>query len=297
MKLSVIVPTRNRRKLLKECLNCLLNQDFPKDDYEIIVVDDGSSDKTKELLETISQNIKYYRQETKGPAAARNVGVKNSTGNLIAFLDDDCLIERNWVDQMIEYHKRLDDTMGVAGKFNVIEKNIVSEFCMSLEDRASMDDVRYFKPSLINNTSFKKQVFTKVMFDESFHDAAGEDVQFNYRLYKENFKVLFAPNIVVKHHYPSKLSTMSKQQFAFGKNRLKTLRGSGDYPFDRTNTVAYLLKRIATPFLDPFLRLRYAIRRQKKHPFLFLLLGYIQQLAYWSGFLWGIINRVNGHRK
>lgn len=292
MKLSVIIPTRNRRELLKECLNCLLNQDFPKDDYEIIVVDDGSSDGTKELLDELSANIKCFRQERKGPATARNVGIKKSKGDVIAFLDDDCLVERSWVTQMVEYQRRLPETIGVAGKFRVMKSNPVSEFSLSLEDRTSMDDARYFKPSLINHTSFKKKVFERIMFNESFHDAAGEDVEFNYRLYRENLKVLFAPNIIARHHYPMRLGAMLKQQFGFGKNRVKTLRGSADYPFDRSNTVTYIMKRLATPFFDPVLRFRYALRRKKKYPVLFLLLGYLQQLAYWGGFLHGLNIRI-----
>ncbi len=85
---SVIIPTYNRVVYLKKAVNSVLNQNFK--DYELIVVDDGSEDSTAELIENYpAEKINYIRQENKGVSAARNMGIRNSRGEYVAFLDSD----------------------------------------------------------------------------------------------------------------------------------------------------------------------------------------------------------------
>lgn len=86
---SVIIPTYNRVDLLASTIESVLNQDF--ESYEIIVIDDGSSDKTRELLEEEYANLKCVFQENKGVSFARNVGVDNALGEYICYLDSDDL--------------------------------------------------------------------------------------------------------------------------------------------------------------------------------------------------------------
>jgi glycosyltransferase involved in cell wall biosynthesis len=86
---SVIIPTFNRSNVSYEAIESVLNQSFQ--DFELIVVDDGSTDGTLELLETYGDRIQCYFQENKGPSAARNLGIKNATGLYLSFLDSDDL--------------------------------------------------------------------------------------------------------------------------------------------------------------------------------------------------------------
>lgn len=87
MFFSVIIPTYNRAALLGEALKSVFAQTFK--DYEIIVVDDGSTDGTEEMLAGLAGKVRYYRQENKGPGAARNLGIYNAAGDYVAFLDSD----------------------------------------------------------------------------------------------------------------------------------------------------------------------------------------------------------------
>jgi len=84
---SVIIPNYNRAHLIEETIQLVLSQEFQ--DYEIIVIDDGSTDNTMEVLKPYQQNLKVIQQENKGPGAARNLGIKNAVGRYIAFLDSD----------------------------------------------------------------------------------------------------------------------------------------------------------------------------------------------------------------
>ena len=86
---SVIIPTFNRGWILKEAIDSVLDQEF--DDYELIIVDDGSADDTQEILDSYGEDIIVLRQSNKGVSAARNRGITEATGQLIAFLDSDDL--------------------------------------------------------------------------------------------------------------------------------------------------------------------------------------------------------------
>lgn len=91
-EISVIIPTYNRCHLLCDAIDSVLNQDFT--DYEIIIIDDGSTDRTYKILTKYNRNFRYIYQSTGGVSKARNTGIKAAQGNFIAFLDSDDLWER-----------------------------------------------------------------------------------------------------------------------------------------------------------------------------------------------------------
>lgn len=120
MKISVVVPTYNRAPLLKNNIEALLRQDYPKSDYEILICDDGSKDNTKELVEGyIAENklprIKYLTQKNQGPAAVRNLGIRNATADIIAFTDDDCEVDPDWLSQIAASFSKDGGIVGVGG--------------------------------------------------------------------------------------------------------------------------------------------------------------------------------------
>lgn len=102
-KISVIIPTYNRKDLLFKCLKSLFVQNYPSDRYEIIVADDGSSDGTGDLVKSLKPkcNLVYVRQENKGRGVVRNFGVKHATGEILAFTDDDCIVDKNWIKNAV----------------------------------------------------------------------------------------------------------------------------------------------------------------------------------------------------
>jgi len=99
MLVSVIIPAYNEESTIESCLKSLLNQTIEKDTYELIVVDDGSTDSTPEIIKRYP--VKLFRQENSGPATARNLGAKNSSGEIILFTDADCIADPNWIEEMI----------------------------------------------------------------------------------------------------------------------------------------------------------------------------------------------------
>ena len=121
---SVVVPTRNRAALLLDALGSLVEQDYPADRYEILVVDDGSIDDTPSVVEALAQahskpRLSLLRQPAKNQNAARNHGVSEAKGELIAFLDDDELAPANWLSGLVAGFMRHPDADVVGGPYRL----------------------------------------------------------------------------------------------------------------------------------------------------------------------------------
>ncbi|HKZ45183.1 MAG TPA: glycosyltransferase family A protein, partial [archaeon] len=112
--ISVIVPAYNSEKTIDSCIKSLLNQSFPKKQYEIIIVDDGSSDKTAEVASKYC--VRLFKRPHKGPAAARNFGAKHARGNILLFTDSDCVPDKRWIKLMTEPFKD-EQIVGVSGAY------------------------------------------------------------------------------------------------------------------------------------------------------------------------------------
>ncbi|GBC99886.1 Putative glycosyltransferase EpsH [bacterium HR17] len=115
---SVVVPTYNRVGLLLQLLESLPKQTYPKDRFEVVIVDDGSTDETEQVFRAFAQtapfSVVYLRQPRKGPAAARNLGIRHSRGEIVAFADSDVTVAEDWITNAVKYFENGVD--GVEGK-------------------------------------------------------------------------------------------------------------------------------------------------------------------------------------
>ena len=286
-KLSIMIPTYKRTSSLKSCLDSIILCGKRRD-FEIFIVIDGHDKKIYSLIRRYSRRhpIRHFIQNHSGPAAARNLGLRKARGEIIAFLDDDCVVGKDWIKRIIAAHRKYPQA--IAGSIVPVKKNLISEFSQGLEARASLRDGEIFYPSLVNNNSYRKSQLKGIKFNESFKLASGEDVDFNMKLHKRGIKTRFVKDIVVYHSYKTSLFPFLGQQFRFGKSRPMLMRLSNDYPFRKKPFLIYTVKRLATPFLDPWLRLWYAMLHRKRGWLLYLPLGYLQQAAYWCGFAAGL---------
>ena len=130
MSISVIVITLDRAESLQEALRSLIRQKRQPD--EVIVVDNGSTDNTKEVVLNFKDklNIKYVYEAQSGIPYARNAGIRNATKDIIAFIDDDCVADRNWL-KYLEIPFIKDPHIGVVGgevSYLKAEQSIVDEF-------------------------------------------------------------------------------------------------------------------------------------------------------------------------
>ena len=189
-KISVVIPTYNRAKLLKECLTSLCKQEYKN--FEVIVVDDGSKDQTKEIVDSFKKNldIKYIFQENKGPACARNLGIKMASGDIVAFIDDDCIASRQWLKAINE---AFDGQIGgVEGK--TIPKHALTPFSHCV---INLYGGRY--PTC--NIAYKKAILNKIYFDESFPACYHfrEDSDLAFTIIENGYTIKFASEALVYH--------------------------------------------------------------------------------------------------
>lgn len=221
--ISVIIPTYNRLAMLKQTLDRLMNQTIPSHQYEIIVVDNGSEDGTKNYLEHLGNQgkVRYIRQLPLGPAVARNVGARAARGKILAFTDDDCLPEVEWLESLAASYTAVGKSPAVAvgGRVkNVSEGYWLQKFYTAQGNRHCANDCE--NPDYLDtaNASFLRSAFLRIGgFDEAFHFPAAEDVDLGLRFTAAGYTLHTNPNAVVWHQGRLSLWGMIRQSFGRGR--------------------------------------------------------------------------------
>lgn len=248
MRFSAIVPTYNRKETLRQTLTALAAQDYP--DYEIIAVDDGSTDGTREMVTTEFPGVRYLLQPNRGPAAARNRGIAAATGEIIAFTDDDCVPPRDWLARLADGYARHPEVAGVGGYLEAPEhlltnnifaryEHYISHIVYAAGDREYLGSFEC-PAGGTNSMSYKKMVLQTVGgFDETFPYAAGEDADLKWRVCRAGYRLLYVPSRVV-HLQPYTWATFRKQQIAHGRGSIHF-----DRKYSRMPSRLRLLARVA----------------------------------------------------
>ncbi len=227
MKASVVIPAFNAEKTIRQCLVSLQKQTISPRDFEVLVIDDGSTDQTAKIVSEF-KNVKLSAQKNAGPAVGRNRGAQKAQGELVVFLDSDCVPKKNWLFEML---KPFDDptVTGVQGQYENGVNHWVAEFVqLEIEERYERMKKSMAEHGRIDFVStysagYRKKVFLENGgFDESFRTASGEDTDLSFRLADKGFKLVFAPNAVVRHFHPTSLVKYFKTKFfrAYWRARL-----------------------------------------------------------------------------
>lgn len=202
---SVIVPAYNSEATIDNCLISLLNQDYPVDKYEIIVVDDGSPDKTKDRIQKYP--VSLFESVRLGPGAARNKGVSLAKGEMIFFLDADCEVKKDWISAHLGAYKKIKNRQGITGCLggSILlprKANSLIEICdyySSWYEQPRLNRESKYEYLPTTNFSVSKKVFDEVGgFDERLK--CGEDVEFGARLRKSGYILEFEEGIEVFHY-------------------------------------------------------------------------------------------------
>ncbi len=227
--LSVIIPTYNRKDMLKECLDSLFNQTYPEDKYEIIVVDDGSTDGTEDLVKNLQKsysNLVYLKQQNQGPAAARNLGAQHAKADIFVFTDSDCVMPPDFLNNVVSCFKRNPEISACVGYEVSVFKNKPFEglseyFKLQYKKKKREEKVFYtFTPIALlnsNRCAIKKDIFLDIGgFDTRFKWSAGEDVDLGYRLLKRSYKICFTDNFFIYHSQGSIVKEEILRWYRFG---------------------------------------------------------------------------------
>jgi len=201
IEVSIVIPTYNRQESLIRTLDSLINQSFPKENYEIIIVDDGSIDNTQASILEIEkrhENVHYIKQNNKGAASARNLGISCSKGNIIGFTDDDCVISTTWIESALPFfnNKNVCGVQGITLPLNkVSNKNKIFSFTDVVTFRG--DEKANYYPTC--NIFYKKKYLLEVgCFNEELHSWT-EDTDLALRLLEKGYIINLSSNSIVYH--------------------------------------------------------------------------------------------------
>lgn len=193
--------------MLVRNLQSLADQDFDPSLYEIIVVDNGSTDHTKDVVESCGARcvIRYVHEGVPGLDRARNAGVRAAAGNIVAITDDDVIVHRDWLSTMVAEFQADPELYVVCGKTYGGE-GVTPGFSLKLdEERYCLTDHRdIYRSGGQNNAGHREELFQLVgEFDPDLdvgakYPAAG-DCDFMYRVLKKKLKVLYTPTLQARH--------------------------------------------------------------------------------------------------
>lgn len=193
LQISVIIPTFNRIDSLASCLDRLApgTQALEFNHYEVIVSDDSRLATLQESFKNRYAWVKWLEGPGRGPAANRNFGAKEAKGEWLAFVDDDCLPDRSWLAAILRASEK-EPLAVIEGKTIALDK----------EDNPLKRVVENLKGGCFwsCNLAVRRSAFFKLGgFDEDYLDAAGEDVEFAYRMHKHQMRCDFVEEAVVYH--------------------------------------------------------------------------------------------------
>jgi GT2 family glycosyltransferase len=237
---SVVIPTRNRCALLSEALRALSLQVFPGGNFEVLVVNDGGSDPTEAVVNEQAKSfpapLRVLTLEPAGPARARNAGIRAARGRIVAFTDDDCLPEPDWLSKVCEGYEQDDRLSGIGGQTLPFDPhNLFSRF-QDLLLHQPHQDAGGISFLLTSNASFRRDRLLEVGgFDEIFPFAGGEDVDLCHRLRAKGYRLGYQPQAGMRHHNITTFQQYVKLCFRYGQGEaILHRRGSAGHKILRT---------------------------------------------------------------
>lgn len=219
---SVIVPARDAATTLPDCLLALRAQSYPRDRYEVIVVDDGSVDPTPRLASRYGARVLTIPPS--GPAAARNRGVEEARGNLLLFTDADCAPDPDWIRALVApfEDRRVAGTKGV---YRTEQRSWTARFVQAeYESRyriMARDEFIDFIDTY--SAAYRREDFEAAGgFDESFTVPSVEDQELSFRLQQAGARLVFCPAAVVAHRHANDpiVYLRKKYKIAYWKMRV-----------------------------------------------------------------------------
>lgn len=227
---SVIIPTFNRRDEVHDLLISLQKQTFDHQRFEVIIVDDGSTDGTNHLVESMRSSVdfrlRFFQQDHAGPGLARNLGMTQAAGEYFLFIDSDCLADERWLEGLanaIEQEQPLafGGPDGVLPEFSPLQKAIDYAMTSFLTTGGMRGHTRKrlakFYPRSYN-MGIHRSIFAKLGGMNNLRH--GQDLEFSRRIVASGAKVIYIPAAIVYHKRRTSLQKFFRQIFNWGVARI-----------------------------------------------------------------------------
>ena len=239
---SVVVPVYNSAGTIRECLDSLLSQSYK--DMEIIVVDDGSTDGTRDIVRGFP--VKLIAVDHQGPSHARNVGIRKARGQIVGFAEGDAVYDKDYLARLV-VHFADADVGGVIGPYFVKNPHNFLTRCKDVERRT-----HFLEYSPFTGWVYRKAVLETIgYFDERL--SCGEDVDVGIRTRKAGFKIVYEPDARWWHEEPESWSELLKRQFWYGREIVPFYVKQGDLPIPSIPAILFLFSIPLALFLPSLL--------------------------------------------
>lgn len=218
IEVSVIVPAYNAERTIAQCIESVLAQET-REQFEVIVVDDGSTDGTAKVAARY-EGVRVLRQPNSGAGVARNLGARDAKGDILCFIDADCVATPGWMDALVGAIRAGAD--GVKGALLTNQRELVARFTqveyeekydrMRRRDRIDFIDM--------GSAAYRRDVMLglgKGGFDTRYPGASVEDQELSFRLAKLGCDLRFVPEAVVYHRHPTTLRAYARRKFNIGR--------------------------------------------------------------------------------
>ena len=231
---SIVIPTTGNVKFIKGLVESVNKLDYPKEKYELILIGDEET----ELLKNNTEKAKNYgintilKYEPYAAGKKRNIGVELSKGKIIAFTDDDTILKEDWLKNAVRHLNENPNYAGVGGPnftpkeglpfAKAVGRIFGSKFLFSFRYTIGHPKPKEIEHNPTCNYLIKKEIFDTVKFHNTLWP--GEDAEFDIRLIKKGFRILYAPDVIVWHHRRSRPLPFLKQMFNYGKTRAQVTR-------------------------------------------------------------------------
>ena len=320
---SAIVAMRNEESFIEKCLNSLAEQDYPPDLLEILVVDGRSTDRSREIVSVMQENMPNLRlldNEKRISPVAFNIGIREARGEVLTIISAHCYLAPDYVSRCVEYLERTGADC-VGGPIETIgETDTARAIALAMSSPFGVGDAlfRYSDREQYVDTlafgAYRRDVFERVgLFDEDL--VGSEDDEFNYRLRGQGGKLFLTPAIRSFYYGRSSLRALCKQYFRYGRGKVRVMRRHPGQVRLRhlipSLLVLSLLVSAALGFFSPWFALLFAvivgcyvlasllvalsIARGEGWRYLPLLPAAFAclHLSYGAGFLWGVVRYLS----
>lgn len=259
---SIVIPSRDRPAQLQLCLAALERLETPRDQFEVIVVDDGSREPYDKVVAgfVAAMQLRLVRRDGNGPGQARNAGVSIARGRFVALTDDDCAPAPDWITRLGEVLRRQPDALAGGRTVNAIPENLCSEASQVLISylysyyNTGEHETRFFASC---NFALSAEAYRQCGgFDVRFRLAGGEDRDFCDRWTASGKPMVYVREAVVRHSHRLSLMGFLRQHYTYGRgawhfHRARAERGSGPVPVE---PLPFLTGMLAYPFKDKSVR-------------------------------------------
>lgn len=230
---SIIIPTYNRVDEILECLDSLKSTAFPKDKFEVIVIDDGSTDATfaflKDFEKSAPYNFRYYLQDHQGPGVAKNFGIQQAKGDFFIFIDSDVIVPKFWLIRInTALNENKADAFGGPDSYREDFSTLLKAINYSMTSFLTTGDLRDKKGKPNNfyphsfNMGISRNLWEKINGFYSLRH--GQDIEFSNRIIKSDAKVIFVDSAEVYHKKHINFRRFIKQVFNWGIARINLFK-------------------------------------------------------------------------